>query len=74
MALLLVLAAGCKSAQSERHDSARVTAPDGSRYTAASAPGARLSVYPGIGHSPFWEDAERFNRELAEFARGAWRP
>ncbi|MBX7083670.1 MAG: hypothetical protein K1X88_30960 [Nannocystaceae bacterium] len=37
MALLLVLAAGCKSAQSERHDSARVTAPDGSRYTAASA-------------------------------------
>lgn len=47
---------------------------DVARYTAASAPGARLSVYPGIGHSPFWEDAERFNRELAEFARGAWRP
>jgi pimeloyl-ACP methyl ester carboxylesterase len=47
---------------------------DVARYTASTAPGARLSVYPGIGHSPFWEDAERFNRELAEFARQAWRP
>jgi non-heme chloroperoxidase len=28
---------------------------------------ARLSVYPGVGHAPFWEAPERFNRELAEF-------
>ena len=41
------------------------------RYTAATVPGAKLSVYEGIGHSPFWEDAARFNRELAEFVRAA---
>lgn len=41
------------------------------RYTAATVPGAKLSVYDGIGHAPFWEDAARFNRELAEFVRVA---
>jgi pimeloyl-ACP methyl ester carboxylesterase len=29
---------------------------------------ARTSYYPGVGHAPFWEDAERFNRELRAFA------
>jgi non-heme chloroperoxidase len=37
--------------------------------TAAVVPGARLSMYDGIGHAPFAEDAARFNRELAEFVR-----
>jgi non-heme chloroperoxidase len=37
--------------------------------TAAVVPGARLSMYDGIGHAPFVEDAARFNRELAEFVR-----
>ncbi len=40
-------------------------------YTAKMIPGARLSVYQGIGHSPFFEDAPRFNAELAAFVRGA---
>jgi non-heme chloroperoxidase len=31
--------------------------------------GSRLSVYEGVGHMPFYERPERFNRELAEFAR-----
>ncbi len=39
--------------------------------TAAVVPGARLSMYDGIGHAPFAEDAPRFNRELAEFVRSA---
>ena len=39
--------------------------------TAAIVPGARLSMYSGIGHAPFAEDAARFNRELAEFVRAA---
>jgi non-heme chloroperoxidase len=39
--------------------------------TAAVVPGARLSMYDGIGHAPFAEDAPRFNRELAEFVRAA---
>ena len=39
-------------------------------FTAASVKGAKLSLYDGVGHSPFWEDAPRFNRELAEFVQG----
>jgi pimeloyl-ACP methyl ester carboxylesterase len=34
-------------------------------------PGSKLSIYDGIGHSPFYEDAARFNRELAAFVRMA---
>ncbi len=34
-------------------------------------PRARLSTYPEAGHSPFYEDAARFNRELADFAAGS---
>jgi pimeloyl-ACP methyl ester carboxylesterase len=41
------------------------------QYTASVIPGAKLSVYEGIGHSPFYEDAPRFNRELAAFVRAS---
>ena len=41
------------------------------RSVAATVPGAKLSVYDGIGHAPFFEDAARFNRELAAFVRAA---
>ena len=40
-------------------------------FTAGVVPGARLSMYEGIGHSPFVESATRFNRELAGFVRMA---
>jgi non-heme chloroperoxidase len=40
-------------------------------YTAKMIPGAKLSVYQGIGHSPFFEDAPRFNAELSPFVRSA---
>src|SRR4029077_5369835 len=43
------------------------------QYTASVIPGAKLSVYEGIGHSPFYEDAPRFNAELAAFVRAAAR-
>ena len=39
--------------------------------TAAVIPGAKLSMYAGIGHTPFVEDSARFNRELAEFVTAA---
>jgi pimeloyl-ACP methyl ester carboxylesterase len=39
--------------------------------TAALVPGARLSMYEGVGHTPFVEDAARFNRELAAFVAAA---
>jgi non-heme chloroperoxidase len=37
------------------------------RYTASMIPQAQSSLYEGSGHMPFWEDAQRFNRELADF-------
>jgi non-heme chloroperoxidase len=47
----------------------RIIAPAMSRFGAATVPGAQLSMYEGVGHSPFYEAAERFDRELAEFVR-----
>jgi non-heme chloroperoxidase len=41
------------------------------KYTASVIPGAKLSIYEGIGHAPFYEDAPRFNSELATFVREA---
>lgn len=43
-------------------------------FTASAVPGARLSLYEGIGHAPHIEDAGRFNRELAAFVRASARP
>jgi pimeloyl-ACP methyl ester carboxylesterase len=39
-----------------------------SEHNAAVIPGARLSLYEGIGHTPFVEDTPRFDRELRELA------
>ena len=39
-----------------------------SRHNATVVPGARLSLYEGIGHSPFVEEPQRFNRELIALA------
>jgi non-heme chloroperoxidase len=41
------------------------------QMTVSQVKGAKLSVYEGVGHAPFWEDAPRFNRELAAFVRAA---
>ena len=38
-------------------------------HAMAHIPNARASIYEGIGHSPFFEDSARFNRELADFVR-----
>jgi pimeloyl-ACP methyl ester carboxylesterase len=45
-----------------------IVLPAMSAFIAASAPGAALSIYESCGHSPFFEDAPRFNAELAAFA------
>ncbi|WP_395835844.1 alpha/beta fold hydrolase [Archangium violaceum] len=42
------------------------------RQLASVVPGAPVSLYSNAGHSPFWEDARRFNRELAAFAARCW--
>ena len=41
------------------------------RHGASLIEGAQTSFMEGIGHAPFWEAPERFNRELAAFVRGA---
>ncbi len=46
--------------------------PQAAEMSAAAIPGARISWYDDCGHSPFYEDAPRYNRELAEFAAAAW--
>ena len=38
------------------------------RHIASDVQQSTLSGYDGIGHAPFWDDADRFNTELAEFA------
>ena len=42
--------------------------PIAAEMTAAAIKGSRISWYEDCGHSPFFEHAERFNRELDEFA------
>jgi pimeloyl-ACP methyl ester carboxylesterase len=46
----------------------RITFPTLSEYTKSKVKRSRLSLYEGIGHSPFWENAPRFNRELGALA------
>jgi hypothetical protein len=36
-------------------------------------PRAEASIYPGVGHMPFWEAASRFNSELGAFVNKATR-
>jgi non-heme chloroperoxidase len=49
----------------------QVILPTMAEFTASAVKGAKLSLYDGVGHSPFWEDAARFNRELAELLQKA---
>jgi non-heme chloroperoxidase len=49
----------------------RIFLPAAGSYTAAHVAGAQLSLYDGVGHSPFFEDPTRFNRELAALVRAA---
>jgi pimeloyl-ACP methyl ester carboxylesterase len=38
------------------------------KHNAEKIKHAQTSYYPNIGHAPFWEEADRFNRELRAFA------
>jgi len=46
-----------------------IVKPSMAAHHKALMPHATLSMHHGIGHSPFFEDPDRFNRELAAFAR-----
>ena len=43
--------------------------PLAAEMSAAAIKGARIAWYDDCGHSPFYEDAPRYNRELAAFAQ-----
>lgn len=45
----------------------QVVVPTVGHYTASVVAKAEASFYPDSGHMPFWEDATRFNSELATF-------
>lgn len=47
----------------------RVVLAAHTKHLLSCIPHAQASVYAGIGHAPHVEDPERFNRELAVFAR-----
>jgi non-heme chloroperoxidase len=42
--------------------------PKAAQQQANLIPHAVLSLYEGVSGAPYWEDADRFNRELREFA------
>lgn len=50
----------------------RLILPRAAEMTAAAIRGAVISWYEDCGHSPFYEDAPRYNRELAAFVTKAW--
>jgi len=42
---------------------------EAAKYHAELIDHAQLSLYANVGHAPFWEDSDRFNRELYDFVR-----
>ena len=45
-----------------------IVSPRMCTHLEALAAQAAVSTYPNVGHMPFWEAPERFNRELRDFA------
>jgi pimeloyl-ACP methyl ester carboxylesterase len=45
-----------------------IVLPSMAEHVLEVCPVAEASWYEGVGHMPFWEDAERFNRELSRLA------
>ncbi|WP_372570665.1 alpha/beta fold hydrolase [Ruegeria jejuensis] len=52
------------------HD--RPAPPAASADAARVLPGARAITYEDCGHSPFWEEPDRFNADIAAFARNCF--
>ena len=49
------------------HQAAIDMAREDGSHLETLVPHAEVSTYPNVGHMPFWEATERFNRELREF-------
>jgi non-heme chloroperoxidase len=46
-----------------------IVLPSMAEHTLTACPAATVSWYDGIGHMPFWEASDRFDRELADLTR-----
>jgi non-heme chloroperoxidase len=51
-----------------------IVLPSTAEHTLNACPAATVSWYDGVGHMPFWEAPDRFDRELADLARAARSP
>ncbi|WP_158746378.1 alpha/beta fold hydrolase [Acidisphaera sp. L21] len=51
-----------------------VVLPASGQHTASLIPHAQVSWFEDCGHSPFFENAERFNQEFLTFVEDNWRP
>ena len=45
-----------------------IVLPSMAEYTLSVCAAATPSWYEGVGHMPFWESSDRFDRELADLA------
>jgi pimeloyl-ACP methyl ester carboxylesterase len=50
-------------------DSDALVSRDMQGQLASRIPGAKLLVYPGVGHTPRWDDPSRFATDVAAFAQ-----
>jgi pimeloyl-ACP methyl ester carboxylesterase len=50
-------------------DSDALVSRDMQGQLASRIPGAKLLVYPGVGHAPRWDDPSRFANDVAAFAQ-----
>jgi len=46
-----------------------IVLPSMAEHTLTACPAATASWYDGVGHMPFWEEPDRFDRELADLTR-----
>ena len=51
-----------------------IVLPSMAEHTLTACPAATVSWYDGVGHMPFWEAPDRFNRELTDLAHAARSP
>ena len=51
-----------------------IVLPSMAEHTLTACPAATASWYDGVGHMPFWEEPDRFDRELADLTRAARSP
>jgi pimeloyl-ACP methyl ester carboxylesterase len=71
--MLRVMIYPAPHADSTRRDDV-IVLPSMAEHTLTTCQAATVSWYDGVGHMPFWEASDRFDRELAGLAHAARSP